>query len=143
MEDKITRKGALLFTRTLLGIIFLMQGYGKIVTYTMPDLYNMFFKNFETTFLPDWIIWSVAYYTSYVELIGGFLLIIGLFKKYVFYLLALDLLIVAFGHGLMEPIWDLQHVMPRAILLIVLMIVPQDWDKWNSDALIIKLRNKK
>lgn len=143
MEDKITRKGALLFARTLLGIIFLMQGYGKIFTYTMPNLYNMGFKSFETTFLPDWIIWSVAYYTTYVELIGGFLLIIGLFRKYVFYLLALDLLIVAFGHGLMEPIWDLQHVMPRAILLIVLMIVPQDWDKWNSDALIKKLRNQK
>ena len=142
MEDKITRTVALLFARTLLGIIFLMQGYGKIFTYTMPDLYNMFFKNFETTFLPDWIIWSVAYYTSYIELIGGFLLIIGLFRKYVFYLIALDLLIVAFGHGLMEPIWDLQHVMPRAILLIVLMIVPQDWDKWNSDALIINLLKK-
>ena len=142
MEDKITRTVALLFARTLLGIIFLMQGYGKIVTYTMPNLYNMGFKNFETTFLPDWIIWSVAYYTTYVELIGGFLLIIGLFRKYVFYLLALDLLIVAFGHGLMEPIWDLQHVMPRAILLIVLMIVPQDWDKWNSDALIINLLKK-
>lgn len=143
MEDKITRTGALLFARTLLGIIFLMQGYGKIFTYTMPNLYNMGFKNFETTFLPDWIIWSVAYYTSYVELTGGILLIIGLFRKYCYFFLGLDLLIVSFGHGLMEPIWDLQHVMPRAILLIVLMMVPQEWDKWNSDALIKKLRKQK
>lgn len=113
-----------------------MQGYGKVFTYTAPKVYNMFFKDFEKTFLPKWLIYSTAYYTSYVELICGFLLIIGLFRKYALYLLAIDLFVVSFGHGLIEPIWDLQHVIPRAILLITLLLVPQQWDVWHTDSLI-------
>lgn len=124
----------MLFTRALLGIIFLMQGYGKVFSYTVPKVYDMFFKDFEKTFLPKWLIWGTAYYTSYIELICGFLLIIGLFRKYALYLLAADLLIVSFGHGLLEPIWDLQHVIPRAMLLIVILLVPAQWDKWHADS---------
>ena len=115
-----------------------MQGYGKIFMFTVPKLYNMFFAPFERTFLPGWLIWGTAYYTTYVELICGFLLIIGLFRKYALYLLAIDLLIVSFGHGLLEPIWDLQHVMPRAILLIVILVAPMEWDRWNLDELLFR-----
>lgn len=96
----------------------------------------MFFKDFEKTFLPKWLIWVTAYYTSYIELVGGILLITGLFKKWALYLLAIDLLVVSFGHGLLEPIWDLQHVIPRAVLLIALFLLPQEWDKWSLDNLV-------
>ena len=113
-----------------------MQGYGKIFTYTVPKVYELFFKDFEKTFLPKWLIWGTAYYTSYVELICGFLLIIGLFREYALYLLAVDLLFVSFGHGLMQPIWDLQHVIPRAILLIAILLAPPQWDRWNTDAFL-------
>jgi uncharacterized membrane protein YphA (DoxX/SURF4 family) len=126
----------MLFTRALLGIIFLMQGFGKIFILTVPKIYAMFFADFEKTFLPKWLLWGTAYYTSYVEMICGFLLIIGLFRKYALYLLGIDLLIVSFGHGLMEPIWDLQHVIPRAIILITILLVPRQWDRWNADALL-------
>jgi uncharacterized membrane protein YphA (DoxX/SURF4 family) len=138
MTDKTSRAAAILFTRALLGLIFLMQGYGKIFTYTVAKVYHLFFKPFEATFLPNWLIWGTAWYTSYVELICGFLLIIGLFRKYALYLLAIDLLVVSFGHGLLEPIWDLQHVIPRAILLITLLLIPQQWDQWHLDGLFTR-----
>ncbi len=134
----VTRAAGVLFTRALLGIIFFMQGFGKIFTIGVPKVYDMFFKDFETTFLPKWVIWATAYYTSYIEMICGFLLIIGLFRKYAMYLLAADLLLISFGHGLMEPVWDLSHVMPRAILLITLMLLPQEWDRWNADRVFKK-----
>ena len=136
MNDKISRAAALLFARVLLGIIFMMQGYGKIFNYTVPKVYNLFFKDLEKTFLPKWLIWGTAYYTSYIEMIGGFLLIIGLFRKYTLYLLGIDLLVVSFGHGLLEPIWDLQHVIPRAILLLIILLTPSQWDRWNMDSLL-------
>ena len=104
----------------------------------MGKVYDMFFKGFEKTFLPKWIILSTAYYTSYIECIGGILLITGFARKYAYCLLALDLLIVSFGHGLMEPIWDLQHVIPRALLLAGLFLLPPEWDKWNADRLFKK-----
>jgi len=136
MNDRTSRAIAVLFARALLGIIFTMQGFGKVFTFTVTKVYDMFFKDFEKTFLPKWLIWGTAYYTSCVELICGFLLVIGLFRKYALCLLALDLLVVSFGHGFMEPIWDLQHVMPRAILLIAILVVPSQWDKWNLDDLL-------
>jgi uncharacterized membrane protein YphA (DoxX/SURF4 family) len=126
----------LFFIRVLLGIIFFMQGFGKVITMGVSKVYELFFKNFENTFLPKWLILSTAYYTSYVELVCGFLLVIGLFRKYALYLLAVNLLVVSFGHGLMEPIWDLSHVMPRAILLTAILLLPMQWDKWNLDSLL-------
>lgn len=126
----------LFFIRVLAGIIFLMQGFGKVFTIGVSKVYDMFFKVFETTWLPKWLIVSTAYFTSYAELIGGFLLTIGLFRKYALPVLAVNLLIVSFGHGLIEPIWDLSHVMPRAILLSALMLLPAQWDTWNADTIM-------
>lgn len=130
------RASGLLFTRALLGVIFLMQGFGKIFTFTVPVVYSKFFKDFEATFLPKWLIWATAYYTSYIELIGGLFLIFGLFRQWTLYLLAIDLVVVAFGHGLLEPIWDLSHVMPRTLLLLVLFFLPAEWDRYRVPILL-------
>ena len=112
-----------------------MQGYGKIFRMGIHLVYESFFKVFENTFLPKWLIITTAYYTSYIELIGGFLLVVGLFRSCAMYVLALDLLIVSFGHGLIEPIWDLSHVIPRAVLLSALFLLPPAWDRWCADRL--------
>ena len=138
MNGKKDKAVAILFARVLLGIIFLMQGYGKIFVITASKVYDMFFKVFETTFLPKSLIWFTLYYTSYSELLCGILLVIGLFRSYALYLLGINLLIVSFGHGLIEPVWDLQHVMPRAILLITLLLLPKEWDHWHADRLWLK-----
>jgi uncharacterized membrane protein YphA (DoxX/SURF4 family) len=129
-----TRAAGILFLRFLLGIIFLMQGYGKVFTIGVNNLYKMFFASYESS-LPKWILLPTAYFTSYIELLGGILLIAGLFKKQALYLLAINLIIVSFGHGLKEPIWDLQHVFPRALLVAALLLLPQEWDRWNMDIL--------
>jgi uncharacterized membrane protein YphA (DoxX/SURF4 family) len=131
------RAAGLLFLRLLLGVIFLMQGYGKIFTIGVGKLYGMFFASYEAM-LPKWLLWSTAYYTSYIELIGGALLIVGLCRRRVLYLLALCLVIVSFGHGLAEPIWDLQHLFPRAVLLGALLLLPAEWDRWCADGLLRK-----
>jgi putative oxidoreductase len=135
------RTFGMFFLRTLLGVIVLMQGWGKVFGWGLPKVYEMWFKDFERTFLPKWVIWGAAYYTSYVELITGFLLIAGLFKRIVLYLLAIDLLIVSYGHGLLEPIWDLQHVIPRALLVAALLLLPEEWDRWTIDSLVKNRRS--
>jgi uncharacterized membrane protein YphA (DoxX/SURF4 family) len=142
MNTQQSRAAGIFFIRALLGIIFFMQGLGKIFIFTVPVLYEKFFKSFEGGILPKWLIWATAYYTSYIELIGGFLLIAGLFRKYAVPLLALDLLIVSFGHGLEAPIWDLSHVMPRALLLIVLFLAPQEWDVYCADRIVRRKKRR-
>ncbi len=138
MNEKVSKAFGVLFVRVLLGIIFIMQGYGKVFTYTLPKVYDLFFKSFEKMGLPQWLLVSTLYYTSYVELLCGFLLIIGLCRRYAIVFLCIDLLIVSFGHGLAEPIWDLQHVIPRAALLIILLFIPQQWDLWHTDKILLK-----
>ena len=136
------RSIAVLTTRLLLGFIFLMQGYGKVFTWGIEKLYNMeFFHETYKNILPDYITQAIAYYTSYVELIGGFLLVLGFKKDYALYALASVLIIVTFGHGLAEPIWDLSHVMYRAILLIALLIIPKEWDSYSLDIYIKKFKS--
>lgn len=126
----------LAFTRLLLGIIFLMQGFGKVFTWGVSNLYENGFKGYEATFLPVFILKFTAYFTSYGELIGGLLLVLGLFRKQAYLMLAAILLIVSFGHGLQSPIWDLQHVFVRAVFLVFLMMTPLNKDVFSLDSLI-------
>ena len=119
--------------RILLGIILFMQGHVKVFKYGIDGLYENMFTAYEAL-LPKFLVVFAAYFTSYVELIGGLLLIIGLFRNWVLYLMGAVLFIVAFGHGLMDGIWDLSHVMYRAMLLIGLLLLPESWDVWRIDA---------
>lgn len=123
---------AVFLIRTILGLIFCLQGFSKIFKWGVSNMYENAFKGYEEL-LPKFLVVFTAYYTSYIELLAGFLLIIGLFRNYALYALASVLLIVSFGHGLQEGIWDLSHVMYRAILLIGLLLLPEVWDKWQVE----------
>ena len=138
MENTLNRSAGTLVARVLLGLIFFMQGYGKLTKFGMDNLYRMF-EPYEAQ-LPTFLVKFAAYFTTYAELIGGGLLILGLFRNFSPYALGLVLLIVSFGHGLSEPIWDLSHVFPRAVLLIALLWVPKEWDQWHLDRLLNKRR---
>ena len=127
---------SVLTIRLILGFIFLMQGYGKVFTWGVENVYKNFFYGTYKDLLPDFIIHATAYYTSYVELSAGLLVILGLKRDYALYMLASVLVIVTFGHGLAEPIWDLSHVIYRTILLVTLLLLPREWDKFSIDHMI-------
>lgn len=130
--------------RLILGFIVLLQGYGKVFSWGVENIYKAdFFQGTFKDLLPDFIIYSTAYYTSYVELIGGFLLVLGLRTNLALYALASVLVIVTFGHGLAEPVWDLSNVMYRTILVVALLILPREWDKFSVDNLIKKYTSRK
>ncbi len=137
----LNRAIAVLTIRLILGLIFLMQGFGKVFTWGVEEVYraDYFYGTFKDL-LPDFIIYSTAYYTSYVELIGGLLVVIGLKRDYALYALASVLVIVTFGHGLADPIWDLSHVIFRLILLPAILIIPKEWDRFTLDNWILKFR---
>ena len=136
LTNEKQRAFGILFLRLLLGIIFFMQGFGKVFTWGVDGVYQNAFSGFENTWIPHFLLKSTAYFTSYVELVGGLLLLLGLFRQWTYILLGLVLLIVSYGHGLESPIWDLQHVFFRGALLVVLFLLPQEWDKWNLDRFV-------
>lgn len=132
------KKIALLTIRLLLGFIFFFQGFGKVFKFGVENVYQNFFAKTYDGILPDFLLGITAYYTSYIEFLGGILLIIGFKRDYTLYALASVLIIVTFGHGLVEPIWDLSHVMYRAILLLALLLLPKEWDQYRLDTLLKK-----
>ncbi len=141
MKINTNRVVAVWLLRLILGFIFMMQGYGKVFTWGMENVINAeFFNGTFKGILPDFVIQATAYYTSYIELIGGLMLVLGLRVNYALYALGSVLVIVTFGHGLAEPIWNLSHVFPRTVLLIALLILPQEWDKISLDYIL--KRNK-
>lgn len=129
---------ALLTLRLLLGFIFFFQGYGKVFDIGVNELHDAMFAPMLKDTLPTGITQFTAYYTSYVELIGGGLLILGLFRDWTLYALASVLVIVTIGHGLMEPVWDLSHVVFRAVLLLPMLLLPASWDSLRLDTLLSK-----
>ena len=133
--NQLNKNIGVLTLRLLLGFVFLMQGYGKVFNWGVENVYLSAFAPYESM-LPIFLLKIAAYYTSYIELIGGLLLTLGLFRNYALYALGSVLVIVTLGHGLSEPIWDMQHVIYRAILLIPLLLLPEEWDKWRIDNLI-------
>ena len=128
----INRSIALLTIRLVLGFIFLMQGIGKVFIWGMDRVYENAFQSYEKYF-PEGIIYPVAYFTSYVELVAGILLIIGFWRDYALYALGSVLIIVSFGHGLQSPIWGVEHVLFRLILIASLLLLPREWDVYRVD----------
>ena len=139
MKSDQNKRVALLTLRLILGFIFLMQGYGKVFTMGVENVYQAdFFLGTFVNLLPNTIIHATAYFTSYVELIGGLLLVVGLLRDYALYALAVVLVIVTFGHGLATPIWDLSHVIFRMIPLVAILLLPKEWDAFSIDNLMKK-----
>ena len=135
------RQAAVLIVRLVLGFIFLMQGYGKVFTIGVANVHDGFFAETYKDLLPTFVTYATAYFTSYAELLGGLLLVLGLKRDYALYVLGIVLVIVTFGHGLATPIWDLSHVMYRLMLLVTLLVVPKSWDAFSVDALLRKNKN--
>lgn len=122
--------------RVVLGILFFFQGYDKVFKVKMNGVVETFQYELGTIKIPKGILLLSAYFTSYAELIGGALLIIGLFKTYALYLLGIDLILVTAAFSRIKPMWDMQLLFPRLVLLCVLLYLPGNWDVLSVDYIL-------
>lgn len=128
-SNRTNQRLALLLVRVILGLIFFWQGYGKVFTWGIDNLIQMdFFLPTYENLLPTPIVIATAYFTSLSELLGGLMLVLGWKRDWALYMLSIVLFIVTFGHGLATPIWDLSHVMYRLLLILILFLLPKEWD---------------
>lgn len=127
-----------LILRVFCGVIFVYQGYDKLFKIKISGVTQAFQMNAQKNNIPDFLLKGAAVYTSFVEFIGGLLLILGLFKNYALLLLGVDLIVVAMGFSMMEPVWDMRHVFPRLMMVFVLLILPAEWEYFSIDQLIKK-----
>jgi putative oxidoreductase len=125
-----------LLTRIILGILFFAQGFDKVFHIGIAEVTRGFEQPASKYKVPVPVVTLVSALTSFSELIGGFLLLIGFMKYPAMYVLGIDMLLVAASFSLIRPMWDMQYFMPRLSLLIALLLFPEEWGKWSLDYII-------
>ena len=124
---------AVFIARVFLGLLFFFQGVDAVFNIRIKGVIQTIREPLVSRGVPPFMILLGAYYTSYIELIGGLCLIIGFAKYYALYLLGIDLLIASIAFGIVKPMWDMQFVFPRLALLIFFLIAPSQWDVISVD----------
>jgi uncharacterized membrane protein YphA (DoxX/SURF4 family) len=132
------RGWALLFARWVLGLIFLMAGVYKVFQMgPLGHARKLFIEPYADTFLPAWSLWAVGTIIPVIELIAGALVILGLRTREALVALGGVLVIVTFGHLLKEPLYAFHtHVIPRLALLLFVLMLPQEDDRFSLDHLM-------
>ena len=124
---------AVFVARVFLGILFFIQGYDAIFKVKLTNIVYAFESELSGKGIPRFLIIGGVYFTSFIQLIGGALLITGFIKYYALYFLGLNILLVSVTFGIIKPMWDMQFVFPRLVLLIALMLFPATWDTISVD----------
>ena len=124
---------AALIARVFLGLLFFFQGFDAVFRVKINGVIQTIKEPMSASGFPSFLITAGAWFTSYIELIGGFLLIIGFAKYYAMYFLGADLVIASIAFGIMKPMWDMQYVFPRLALLTFLLVIPSQWDVISVD----------
>jgi thiosulfate dehydrogenase [quinone] large subunit len=137
MSDSTAKSWAVLFARLVLGLIFFMAGVWKVFGLGPVGHVQRFFLPFQHTFLPVWSLWTVGFTIPFIELIAGALVILGLKTRYALVGLGAVLVIVTFGHLLDQPLYALhEHVIPRLALVLFVLLMPQEVDRFSLDRLL-------
>ena len=128
---------ALFLARAVLGLIFLMAGVYKVFSLGPVGHVQRFFLPYQDTFLPTWSLWAVGFVIPFVELGAGGLVLIGWFRTEAYWALGSVLVVVTFGHLLLEPLYAFhEHVVPRLALLLLLLLMPPQADRFSIDELL-------
>lgn len=129
---------ASLFARGILGLLFFMAGWFKVFTLgPVGHAQRFFIQDFADSWISLWLLWSLGVSIPFVELAGGALLLVGFQVRRALIALGFLLLTVTYGHLLLQPLFDITvHILPRAILLLFLLLLPAGSDRWSIDGLI-------
>ena len=141
VDDQTARAWAVLFARIVLGLIFFMAGVWKVFELGPVGHVRRFFLPFQHTFLPTWSLWLVGITIPFIELIAGALVIVGWQTRAALVALGAVLVIVTFGHLLEQPLYAFhEHVIPRLALLLFVLAMPQELDRFSIDHLMQRYR---
>jgi uncharacterized membrane protein YphA (DoxX/SURF4 family) len=116
---------------------FFMAGVWKFFNSPLNHA-RKWFLPYANTFLPVWSLWATGVTIPFIEMIAGALVIIGLRTRDALIALGFVLAIVTFGHLLSEPLYEFHtHVIPRLALLLFVLMMPREDDRFSLDHLIL------
>lgn len=90
------------------------------------------FEKLEAWF-PSWLLWGTNIYAAAVEFVAGLMLVLGIKRDWALWAILSVLVIVNFGHGLEAAAWDVQQLVFRAAMIVLLLLLPAEWDVLRLD----------
>ena len=135
LSDAISRTWAIFFARLILGLIFFMAGVWKVFQLgPLQHARQFFVEPYAQTFLPRWSLWAMGVTIPLVELVAGALVLVGWHTRAALIALGGVLVVVTFGHLLLEPLYEFHtHVIPRTALLLFVLVMPKGEDRVSLD----------
>jgi uncharacterized membrane protein YphA (DoxX/SURF4 family) len=134
-DDANRLSWAILIARLILALIFFMAGVWKVFGLgPLEHARRLFVEPYARTFLPTWSLWATGTVVPFVELVAGALLLVGYRTRDALLALGGILVLVTFGHLLAEPLYEFHtHVIPRAALLLFVLVMPAEQDRFSVD----------
>jgi thiosulfate dehydrogenase (quinone) large subunit len=135
---------AALFPRVIVGLIFGMAGFWKVFTLTPMGHAQRFFTGpYADSWIPYWMLVAAGVTVPFIELIAGWLLVFGLFRRPAAIALGFVLVLVTYGHLLKEALYSPQgHIFPRTVLLFPTLVLSVEQDPLSLDYLLLRRRKK-
>ena len=136
-KDLWMRTWAVFCARVILGLIFGMAGYYKCFVQGLPAHAAQYFTvPYANSWMPGWLLFAAGVTVPVIELVAGWLVVLGWRTREAFIALGLVLMMVTYGHLLAVHLFDLTgHVLPRLALLVFVSFTPRALDRFSVDAL--------
>jgi uncharacterized membrane protein YphA (DoxX/SURF4 family) len=136
------RTWAVFCARVVLGLIFGMAGWHKVFVMTPAGHAAQYFTGpYADSWIPYWLLYAAGVTVPVVELVAGWMLVVGWRVRDVMIALGLVLILVTYGHLLAAFLFDFTgHVIPRLTLLVFVSVVPRDWDWLSVDGWLARRR---
>ncbi|HLG04332.1 MAG TPA: DoxX family protein [Bacteroidia bacterium] len=129
---------AFLFARVLLGVLFFFQGYDKIFGLGLKKTEGGVEEALRQTHLPGSLIKTVTVISSFIEFTGGLFLLAGWLVVPSLVFLGINLIVVSVAMSLLQPLWDMRFVWPRIVLVLLLLLLPDSWDRLSLDNIFFR-----
>ncbi len=126
---------AILLLRVVAGCLFFFQGYDKLFNVKTDNIIQAFNEPLSKLKLSTSLLKPIINISSFIEMICGALLFLGLFKNISLYFLTGDLILVALIFSSIKPMWDMQYFFPRLIIVAFLLFTATYADIFSIDYL--------
>lgn len=134
----------LLGARVFIGTIFFSQGLsifkreGSILQFAE----NVYVKSYDSTFIPNFLLWFMGVVNPFILLIGGALLTIGFKIKWSAFILAFFMISIVFGHLISDPYEtsgdSSMYCFNNLAFIILVLWLEKGNNKYSIDELIKK-----
>lgn len=141
--DLWMRSWAVFCARVILGLIFGMAGWHKVFVMTPAGHAAEYFTGpYADSWIPYWMLYGAGVTVPVIELVAGWMLVVGWRIRDVMIALGLVLILVTYGHLLNAFLFNFNgHVIPRLALLAFVSMVPRAVDRFSLDAWLTSRRS--